>query len=456
MKSLLTKMLSAAALAALLLSPAARSARAAEVPQPAPPLAQNMDLTRFLPNDGNNVYNATGLLRAWPAAGPKELWRATIGVGKSAVLESNGRLFTAAQFEGKQWALCLDPKTGKTLWKHELLNKENTHQVRGPVTSPIIDGDRVYYIPYLNNKGDFYDILCPVFCLRVADGSEVWHEDKLYTATEASVPLILGDTLYIAANRRESVLVAVDKMTGKLRWKVNDPVDTQFNQNNKIFGSSSSLTVQMLDGIPTIITGVYKNDHIGVDTRTGKILWHYALPVGPSSGIVSTPVAVGNRLFISAFQAQSSWGVCLEMVKKGDLYEPKVVYSDQKLQCNAIHTISILDGAVYGFGRGASSDALQCTNFADGKLLWQQEGPDWTRNSQLTIADGLIFALTRNDELVLAEASKTGYKELGRVKPGIKLCALKGTQQQPTIANGKLYLRGEDTVICYQITPDAK
>jgi hypothetical protein len=165
---------------------------------------------------------------------------------------------------------------------------------------------------------------------------------------------------------------------------------------------------------------------------------------------------VGNRLFISSYQGASVFGVCLELTQNGDLYEPKVVYSDQKLQTNGIHTVSILDGAVYGFGRGASADALQCTSFADGKLLWQQEGPDWTRNSQLTIADGLIFALTARDELVLAEANRTGYKELGRVNPGIKLCALKGTQQQPTIANGKLYLRGEDTVICYQIAAEAK
>ena len=41
--------------------------------------AAENDYVRFLPNDGNNVYPATGLLRQWPAEGPKELWRATIG-----------------------------------------------------------------------------------------------------------------------------------------------------------------------------------------------------------------------------------------------------------------------------------------------------------------------------------------------------------------------------------------
>src|SRR6185503_13431295 len=120
---------------------------------------------RLLPNDGNNVYPVTGLLRQWPTNGPTELWRATIGDGKSGVIEAGGRAFTAAQEGGKQWALALDPATGKTLWKILLFDKENHHQVVGPVSSPVVDGDRVYFIPYKNNDGDIYELRCPVFCL---------------------------------------------------------------------------------------------------------------------------------------------------------------------------------------------------------------------------------------------------------------------------------------------------
>ena len=45
--------------------------------------AKNTDLTRFLPNDGNAVYNVTGLLRQWPPEGPKQLWRREIGWGRT-------------------------------------------------------------------------------------------------------------------------------------------------------------------------------------------------------------------------------------------------------------------------------------------------------------------------------------------------------------------------------------
>ncbi len=65
----------------------------------------------------------------------------------------------------------------------------------------------------------------------------------------------------------------------------------------------------------------------------------------------------------------------------------------------------------------------------------------------MVIADGLLFAITKNEELVLAEASRAGYRELSRFPVGFDL----GRPQQPTLANGRLYLRGNQVVACYQV-----
>jgi outer membrane protein assembly factor BamB len=407
--------------------------------------AADSGYVRFLPNDGNNVYPARGLLRQWPAEGPKELWRANLGDGRSAVIEAGGRDFTAAQTEGKQWAFCLDPATGKTLWRTVLATNENHHQVDGPVSSPVVDGDRVYCIPYVNENGDMYKLRCPVFCLRASDGSVVWSEGEKFVSTEGSTPLIVGNTLYISSSYRDCILVAVDKMTGKLLWKVPEPADAG---QKAVYGAGSSLTYQVVGGIPQIIVSIYRNDNMGVNAETGEILWHWPLPTAVSSGMVSTPVALGSRLFMSGFQASGSWGICLDMQVKDGKIEPVTRHQSKTLQCNAYHTVSIVDGAVYGFGMGAEQESLQCTDFDTGELLWEQAGADWSRKGNLTVADGLIFAVTKKGELVMAEASKKGYKELGRVNPGMKMVI---PQQQPTIFNGRLYLRGNDTVVCYQI-----
>ncbi len=399
---------------------------------------------RFLPNDGNNVYPVTGLLRQWPTNGPRELWRATIGEGKSAVVEAGGRAFTAAQEGGKQWALALDPATGKPLWKVLIADNENTHQVVGPVSSPVVDGERVYFIPYKNLNGDIFELRCPVYCLRVNDGSTIWSEGEKFVSTEGSTPLIAGNTLYISSNGRESILVAVDKMTGKLLWKA--PATITGNQRG-LYGAGSSLTYQVVEGIPQVIVSIYRNDNMGVNPATGEVLWHWQLPTPVTSGLVATPVALESRVFFSGFQQASSWGVWVDMKVKDGKIEPVIRNQSTQLQCNAYHTISVVNGAAYGFGLDGDQEALQCTDADTGALIWQQAGPDWTRKGNLTAADGLLFALTKKEELVMAEANKTGYKELGRVNPGIKL----GIPQQPTVFGGRLYLRGNDTVVCYQV-----
>lgn len=399
---------------------------------------------RLFPNDGNDINAATGLLRSWPKDGPKLLWRRQIGEGKAAVMVAGGRAFTSTQIDMKQYALCLDPATGKELWRTEISPKDNHHQVKGPVTTPVVDGDRVYYIAYENNAGDVWDLRCPLLCLRVSDGGVIWRLASPYYATEGSIPLIHGDTLYVGANGRESVLLALDKLTGKLRWKAADLEDTGFK---KLLGNASSLTWQEVGGIPQIIVSVYRNDQMGVNAETGKVLWHWKFPTPFAPGICATPVALGNKLFLTGFWQPAAWGVCLEMKAKDGGIEPTVLYTDQKLQTNSYNTPSVIDGAVYGFGRGAGNDAIQCTELATGKLLWQHEGPEWSRQGNMTVADGLIFVFTKTDELVLAEVSKTGFKEISRFNPQIKM----GFQQQPTFSNGRMYLRGVDTAACYQV-----
>ena len=141
------------------------------------------DLPRFLPNHGNCVYEAKGLLRTWPAGGPKELWRVEVGWGKSAVVEVAGQSFTAAETDDKQWAVCLDPRTGGTRWKSLLLPKPNRHFEKGPVTSPVVDGDRVYFVPYATFENDVWEMRGPIVCLKT-DGTELWRADKTFWGTE--------------------------------------------------------------------------------------------------------------------------------------------------------------------------------------------------------------------------------------------------------------------------------
>ena len=352
-----------------------------------------------------------GATAAVAARRPSRALRVEVGFGKSAVVEAGGLAFTAAETGGKQWAICLDPLTGATKWKRLLLAKPNRHFERGPVTSPVIDGDRVYFVPYAVDK-DVWDMKCPIVCLR-SNGTELWRIDKSVWATEASTPLVAGDTLYAGADNPEHVvLVAADKLTGKLRWSVR-----ALPEHDRELGAPASLTYQVVEGIPQVIVATYgTREVLGVHAATGEIMWRYPYPADILIGLVSTPVAVGSRLFLAAGEGKGlNFSVCLQMRAVGGKIAFREAYLSTDLQTNMFHTVSIFQDAVFGFAGGSKAGFLHSTNLEDGRLLWKEEGPDWTKDQNMVIADGLIFALTKSDELVMAEASRQGYHELGRV-----------------------------------------
>lgn len=408
---------------------------------------ERSDLGRFLPPDGNSIYAAGGLLRSWPPEGPRELWRVEIGWGKSAVIEVDGAAYTLTETDDQQYAVCLDPETGATRWKRLLLPVPNRHFAWGPVTSPVVDEDRLYVIPYANYEADVWELRCPIICLRT-DGTELWRADQTFWATEGSTPLVVGDTLYVAAdNPQRVVLVALDKRTGALQWSTAVESDEP-----RELGAPASLTYQEVDGIRQVIVATYgTREVLGVRAETGEIMWRYPYPADILIGLVSTPVAVGNRLFLSAGEgADKNFSACLELFVVDGRLECRELYRSTELQTNMYNTVAILDGAVFGFAGSRTFGCLHCTNLDDGSLLWRRDGREWTKDQNLVVADGLIFALTRNDEMVLAEATREGYRECGRVAVQTEL----DMPQQPTIANGRLYLRGKDCVICYRVGRD--
>jgi len=327
-----------------------------------------------------------------------------------------------------------------------LLPKPNRHFEWGTTTSPVVDEDRVYFIPYDIFEKDVWEMRCPIVCLNM-DGTELWRANETFWGTEASTPLVVGDTLYVGAdNPQQVVLVALDKRTGALRWATANTSDKQ-----RELGAPASLTYHVIDGIPQVIVATYgTRELLGVHAESGEVMWRYPYPAGIIIGLVSTPVAVDSRLFVCGGEGKDrNFSACLQMEVKDGKISCRELYRSTELQTNMYNTVAIDDDAVFGFGGNKRIGFLHCTNLDDGRLLWRQDSEDWTSEQNLVVADGLIFALTKKNELVMAEAGREGYRELGRVALGIEL----GRPQQPTIANGRMYIRGDTTVICFKVVP---
>ena len=208
--------------------------------------------------------------------------------------------------------LCLEAATGKELWRQLLVPKDNHHQVKGPVNGPLVDGERVYFFPYVNEKGDIYSPRCPCICLKAGDGATVWREDKEFNCSEGTTPVIVGDVLYIGGGGKENACRRWTRRRGSCcgrRRRIG-------MRGGRIDGAEGVCGWGVADvsgggNDGAIVVGVWRNDLMGVDAKTGKLLWHWKFEKPASSGMGADAGALGDRLLLSASQGRRIMGsVC--------------------------------------------------------------------------------------------------------------------------------------------------
>ena len=111
----------------------------------------------------------TGLLTAWPAAGPAVVWTATgLGNGYGSMAVAGERVFVQGTRGGSSVVLALNRADGKEVWSKALGQSGNDDRGPGPRGTPTVDGDRLYV---LTENGD-------LACLKT-DGAEVWQRNIL-------------------------------------------------------------------------------------------------------------------------------------------------------------------------------------------------------------------------------------------------------------------------------------
>ena len=80
-------------------------------------LAQGEDWPNWRGPNHDGISAETGWIPKWPAKGPKQPWKAAVGVGFSSVAVSQGRVYTMGNQRDTDTVFCFDADTGKTLWK---------------------------------------------------------------------------------------------------------------------------------------------------------------------------------------------------------------------------------------------------------------------------------------------------------------------------------------------------
>ena len=373
----------------------------------------------------NAISNETGLMKAWPAAGPPVVWTVSaLGEGYGSISIKGERLFVQGVQAGKSVVFCLNRTDGKTLWTTSLGPRLGQDRGPGPRGTPTIDGDRVYA---LSENGD-------LACLKATDGLAVWQRNILkdfggrnpkWLISES--PLIDGDRLIVTPGGEGACIVALDKLTGKTLWTTKDLSDDA--------GYSSCIAVDV-QGVRTII-GFTARAGVGVRASDGKLLWRYE-PVSNRTANIATPVFHDNRVFYTS--AYGTGCALLELKAQGDDIKAQEVYFSTEMM-NHHGGVVLVGGYLYGFNNAI----LSCMEFATGKTIWRDRS---VGKGTLTYADGNLYLLSENNIVGLAEATPAGYREKGRFQ-----IADQGwpSWAHPVVCGGRLYIRNQGTLSCYSV-----
>lgn len=369
----------------------------------------------------NGVSLEKGLLRAWPESGPRVLWKKPIGNGFSIVTVAGGALYTMAVEGESETAYRLRESDGEVVWRVPLGPVFPEMFGNGPRSSPTVDGDVVYV---LSATGRLH-------ALKTADGARLWELDlvkELGSPTPnrgfAQSPILDGDLLLLEAGGADGkAIVGLDKKTGKIRWSALDGKP----------GYVTPLAVT-IDGVRQyVFVRTIMGDIVSV-LPDGKVHWQYAWKPGAIASPLFLPP---NRIFASASE---DVGAVLLEVGKGTVKE---VWSN-RLMKNHFSSSVLIDGHIYGFDNAS----LKCLVAATGEQKWVHRGYG---KGSLIAADGLLYILSDQGQLILAEATPAGFQEKAKVK------VMEGkTWTSPVLSHGRLYLRDEDEMIVLDVrTPAA-
>jgi len=376
----------------------------------------------------SDVSRETGLLRTWPAGGPKRVWLfENAGSGYSGPAIAHGKFFTLGTRDGSEILLVLDAGTGQELWTAKLGAVLNNGWGDGPRGTPTVDGDRVYTLSGLG----------ALSCVQVADGKILWEvamtkdlggRKPNWGYTESV--LVDGDLVVCTPGGSKGALAALDKLTGKIRWQSNDFTDP---------AHYSSIVPTRINNTPQYVQRTEKHV-VGIAANNGKLLWQTTFP--GRTAVIPTPIIKDNEVYVSA-----GYGAGSKMVRIGPGNAVAEVY-ENKVMKNHHGGVILVGDHLYGHG----DPGWVCQNFKTGDEVWNHRG---FGKGAVAFADGMLYCLEEGSgTLVLVEASPKGWKEHGRFKldPQTRIRSARGKiWTHPVISNGKLYLRDQDIITCYDI-----
>jgi outer membrane protein assembly factor BamB len=386
----------------------------------------------------DGVSQETGLLKEWPKDGPKLLWQVKdVGDGFSTPAVVGDRIYLLGnKGTDDEFVEARETADGGMVWSIRLgkSGPNKGPQYPGARSTPTVDGELLYAI---GSDGD-------LVCLETAKGGERWRKNlrtdfggAAGNWAYAESPLIDGDVLVCTPGGKENTIVGLNKKTGDLVWKYASPEGDE--------AAYASIIVIEAAGVRQYVQFLQKG-LVGLDATTHKLLWRYAGTAKGSMANIPTPVAHDGLVYSAA--GQSGGGLVKLKADKGD-FTAEQVYFDAALP-NAIGGSVQVGEYLYGANQ---KQGLLCIEFATGAEKWREKS---VGAGSVLYADGRLYLHEEDGPVVLAEATPDAYREKGRFTPPDPQAppASRKTGKAwtyPVVANGRLYVRDLGVLWCYDV-----
>lgn len=396
---------------------------------------QAADWPCFRGPNRDGICTETGLLRQWPppekedelGPGPPLLWRTEVGNGFAGLSVHGALLYTMGEHNGREWVVCIDTANqGKVLWGFPIGPvRHNGGGYPGPRCTPTYYRDNIYA---LGLSGD-------LVCLNATNGSGKWHCNlpSEYGGTipkwgYSESPLVDGRFIVCTPGGSVATILALYRLNKQKVWSA--PIGDA--------AGYSSIVKTSIGGTEQYVQFT-ANGVVAVRVQGGDLLWRWDKPANEMAN-VNMPVWYGQTIFAAGGQGGGS-GVVFP-IKHGEEFIPREVYFNKDLQID--HGGAILwNGHIYAC---VNPNKLSCIDYKTGEVKWQDES---CGKCSLLFADGMLYARDEMGPVSLVRATPEGFSLHGRFVPPRR--SRKQSWVHPVISGGRLFLREQNTLFCYDV-----
>jgi outer membrane protein assembly factor BamB len=388
----------------------------------------------------SGVSPEKGLLQSWPTQGPPLVWESTgAGRGYASLAVAGSRIYTLGDApstggDEDEYLLAFSRESGSPLWKLKTGKPwtDGKPDWQSSRSTPTVDGELVFI---LTPHGD-------LICAESESGKEKWRKNlksdfggkKGDGWGYSESVLVDGPNVVCTPGGEKTTMLALNKLTGETVWAT-------VREGDRGAGHASMVVSQI--GDTKVYVQTTASGALGVRATDGKLLWSYE--IDRTTAVIPSPIVRGDLAFFAAGYKRG--GALLKQVPSagGDV-KVEEIYPITKELANK-HGGIVLVGD-YLYGDSDDQGIPFCADLMTGEIKTKKR-MSGKGSASFAAADGRLYIHFANGTMSLVKPDPNELEEVGSFTvPG---SGERPSWSHPVIVDGKLYLREQDRILCYDV-----